>query len=98
MYNILKEYFNRGQSLTFPVNAALLKGSVIPIKWLCEQFDASVTLFQSKPEDEVDISELVYIRSKFPKSRVYYDLQPQTLSNFKSVADDLNQLTEGTTE
>lgn len=96
MYSILKSYITRAQSLTFPVNAALLEGSVVPLKWLCEQFDASVTLFQSKPEDKVKISELVYIRSKFPKSRVYYDLQPETLRSFKAVADDLDQLTEGT--
>lgn len=95
MYRVIRSYIGKGQSLTFPVNAALLQGSVIPLKWLCEQFDASVTLFQSHPEHVVQVAELVYIRSKFPKSRVYYDLQPDTLKSFKQVADNLDELSEG---
>lgn len=96
MYQMIRSYLGKGQSLTFPVNAALLHGSVMPLKWLCERFDASITLFQSQPSDEVSLAELVYARSKFPKSRVYYDLQPETLESFRKIADDQDHLTLST--
>lgn len=83
------------RKITFAVNASLLKNSVIPLKWLCEQFDASLTLWQSKPEHPVDIAELIYIRSMFPKSRIYYDLQPDTMVKFKDVADKTKLISPG---
>ena len=84
-----------GKHLTFPVNASLLKNSIIPLKWLCEQYDASITVWQSQQGAPVDVAELIYLRSKFPKNRVFYDLLPETMSEFVKVADDMKKKTRG---
>lgn len=95
MYETLRRYIPRSQKVTFPINASLLKNSAGPLMWLCEQFDCSVTLWQSAADSPVDISELVYARTLFPKNRIYYDLLPQTMSQFIKVADDNSSLTKG---
>ena len=94
MYNALKPNIPASQRVTFPINASLLKGSIAPLKWLCEQFDASLTIWQSEPEAPVDISELVYARFKFPHNRIYYDLPRETMDKFTRVADDNTSLTD----
>ncbi|XP_067949751.1 uncharacterized protein [Watersipora subatra] len=92
MYKLLKPRIVSSQSITFPVNAALLRGSIIPLKWLCEQFDSSLTIWQSQAH--VEISELVYARIKFPKNKIYYDLQEETMAKFIAVANDNRTLKE----
>lgn len=95
MYSLLKSRLPSSQKVTFPVNALLLKGSVGPLTWLCEQFDASLTIWQNDPQSSVDLKELVYIRMKLPKNKVYYDLQEETMTKFIEIADDQKTLTEG---
>lgn len=95
MYHLLKSSVKRSQMITFPVKASLLQDSVPALKWLCEQFDASLTVYQSGETDAVDIPQLVYLRSRLPKTRVYYDLQPNTLNKFVKHADNLELLTAG---
>lgn len=95
MMDAVNTYVKNKQPITFSVSASLLRRSVIPLKWLCEQFDASLTIYHLNPEDYIDFSELVYARYKFPKTNVFYDLPPETLQSFLPIADNLHALSKG---
>lgn len=84
-----------GKHLTFPVNASLLKNSIIPLKWLCEQYDASLTVWQSQAGATVDIPDLIYLRSKIPRNRVFYDLLPETMKEFSEKANSTDLIARG---
>ncbi|NXO02962.1 F151B protein, partial [Rhinopomastus cyanomelas] len=74
------------QPVTFPVRAALVPQSMSELCWIMEQSDRySLTVWTGK-EDVYSVEDLLYIREKFDKSRVYYDiLEPQNTEFKKTI-------------
>ena len=80
MHNLI-EHRNLNMAITLNVRAVFAKQSSAALKWLMEMTGASLTLFSTRT-DRVPVSDLLYIRRKFPKHKVFYDLSDQLASSF----------------
>ena len=74
------------QPVTFAVRASFMKHSLPQLQWLMEMFGATLTVF-SPEEDEVPVSDLMYLRQKLHKDQVYFDLPDSLKTQFDTVKD-----------
>ena len=72
MYNLLTSRQVK-QSVSLSVQALLCRESIPMIRWLSEILEASVTVV-SQPQDKVNPNDFLFLRNKFPKNLVYYDM------------------------
>ena len=86
MYELIKEW-KVTQPITFPVRASLMAHSVPQLKWLTEMTAATITLWMGEA-DPLTISHMAYVRSKFDKDQIYYDLKDDFIKEFDKVKED----------
>lgn len=72
MFHLLSKR-DTGQSISISVHALLCRESIPMIKWISEMLDASVTVVSST-DDKVNPNDFLFLRNKFPKHLVYYDM------------------------
>ena len=81
MMNDLLEKSPVTQPLTFNVRASFARKSASQLKWLLEMTRATLTVI-SPLNDNVPVADLLYIRHKFPKHSVFYDLPAEVHADF----------------
>lgn len=72
------------QPLTFNIRASFARKSVSQLKWLLEMTRATLTLI-SPLDDNVPIEDLLYLRHKFPRHSVFYDVPSSIKTAFDLV-------------
>lgn len=77
----LIEHRSLKMGITLNIRAVFAKQSATALKWLMEMTGASLTLF-SPSTDDVPVADLLYIRQKFPKHKVFYDLDAKLTAEF----------------
>lgn len=81
MMNDLLERSPVNQPLTFNVRASFARKSTSQLKWLLEMTRATLTVI-SPLNDNVPVADLLYVRHKFPKHSVFYDLPSVLQADF----------------
>ena len=79
MYTLLVSRDVR-QSISLSIHALLCRESIPMIKWLSEMLDASITVI-SAPQDKVNPNDFLFLRNKFDKSIVYYDMHHSNVAD-----------------
>ncbi|XP_029430106.1 protein FAM151B isoform X2 [Rhinatrema bivittatum] len=75
------------QPVTFPVRAALVRQSWSELLWLLQSsVRYSLTIWTGK-DDVYSLEDLLFIREKFDKSRVYFDLLEPRSSEFREAIE-----------
>lgn len=94
MYDLVEKWQLK-QPLTFVARASLARHSLPQLKWLTEMTGGSLTIW-SPHEDEVPVNDLLMIRYKFPRHKVFYDVHDSLYMAFQPVRDEAEvRLTEG---
>ena len=70
------------QLVTFPIRANLIGNSMDQIIWLLSLSDLYTLTIWSTNFDEPNMKELVNLRNKVDKSRIFYDLPPDQQTKF----------------
>ncbi|XP_078584957.1 protein FAM151A-like [Branchiostoma floridae x Branchiostoma japonicum] len=83
---------NLTQVVTFSVNARQVRGSWDNLSWLLNQSPLyRLYIWAGWPEPEtysVDVTDLVFVRNNFDHTRVYYDLIPRVMEEFKKAIEE----------
>ena len=75
------------QPLTFNVRAKLVKNSLTQLKWLMEMTSGSMTLF-SPASDGLNSNEILSVRKRMKKDKVFYDLDQSIKAELEKVPLD----------
>ncbi|XP_030048165.1 protein FAM151B isoform X2 [Microcaecilia unicolor] len=76
------------QAITFPVRAALVRQSWSELHWLLQGSDKySMTVWTGK-DDVYSLEDLLFIREKFDKNKVYFDLPEPRSSEFRQAIEN----------
>nr|XP_033782019.1 protein FAM151B [Geotrypetes seraphini] len=75
------------QPITFPVRAALLRQSWSELHWLLQRSNKySMTIWTGK-DDAYSLEDLLFIREKFDKNKVFFDLSEPCNSEFRQAIE-----------
>ena len=75
------------QALTFNVRAKLVKNSLMQLKWLMEMTGGTITLFSPRT-DSLNSNEILNVRHRLPRDKVYYDIDGSIKAKLEKVPLD----------
>ncbi|XP_035660277.1 protein FAM151A-like [Branchiostoma floridae] len=83
---------NLTQVVTFSVDVRQVRGSWDNLSWLLNQSALyNLYIWAGWPEQEtysVDVTDLVFVRNNFDHTRVFYDLIPRVMKEFKKAIEE----------
>ena len=79
------------QPVSLSVRAQYVRKSLSQIKWLSEMLESTVTIFSAKDEI-LNEGDLLFVRHKFPKESVYYDMHHVSSADLESDKSDAKQI------
>lgn len=84
MIAVIKQYNIHQNSITFAVNASLMKVSIDNLEHLLSQVPNSSLTIWAHHTDPLCLNDLIMFRNRFPANQLIFDIPKQLFSNFRS--------------